>query len=180
MAVRGRCGALVELKVECYAGYRGEETPRRLDLDGRTVEVLEVIDRWYGPDHRYVKVRGDDRAAYLIRSRPSISVLTTWSGRALRCAPAMNSATDAASRAAGARRRERGTRTVSLCPKSAPPKRAVRPYPRRRARPRGGPALHTSRPAKESRSRVSTVARASGPRPGDSLSSIPGKYRRYA
>ncbi len=54
------------LKVDCYAGYRGEETPRRLDLDGRPVEVVEVIDRWYAPDHRYFKVRGDDGATYLL------------------------------------------------------------------------------------------------------------------
>jgi len=57
----------VELKVECYAGYRGEETPRRLELGERRVEVVEVIDRWYGPDHRYFKLRGDDGAIYLLR-----------------------------------------------------------------------------------------------------------------
>jgi hypothetical protein len=57
----------VELKVDCYAGYRGEETPRRLELGERRVEVVEVIDRWYGPDHRYFKLRGDDGAIYLLR-----------------------------------------------------------------------------------------------------------------
>lgn len=57
----------MDLKVDCHAGYRGEETPRRLDLAGRTVEVVEVVDRWYGPDHRYFKVRGDDGALYLLR-----------------------------------------------------------------------------------------------------------------
>jgi hypothetical protein len=58
----------MDLKVDCYAGYRGEETPRRLEIDGRRVEVVEVIDRWYGPDHRYFKVRGDDGAVYLLRA----------------------------------------------------------------------------------------------------------------
>ncbi|BDG01091.1 hypothetical protein [Anaeromyxobacter oryzae] len=57
----------MDLKVECYAGYRGEETPRRLVLGDRRVEVVEVIDRWYGPDHRYFKLRGDDGAVYLVR-----------------------------------------------------------------------------------------------------------------
>lgn len=55
------------MKVDCYAGYRGEETPRRFAIGDRGVEVVEVIDRWFGPDHRYFKVRGDDGAVYLLR-----------------------------------------------------------------------------------------------------------------
>jgi hypothetical protein len=58
---------MVHLKVDCYAGYRGEESPRRLEIDGRRVEVVEVIDRWFGTDHRYFKVRGDDGSVYLLR-----------------------------------------------------------------------------------------------------------------
>ncbi len=57
----------MNVKVDCYAGYRGEETPRRIEIDGRRVEVVEVIDRWHGPDHRYFKLRGDDGAAYVLR-----------------------------------------------------------------------------------------------------------------
>jgi hypothetical protein len=57
----------MDVKVDCYAGYRGEETPRRFEIAGRRVEVVDVIDRWFGPDHRYFKVRGDDGAAYLLR-----------------------------------------------------------------------------------------------------------------
>ncbi len=57
----------MDLEVECHAGYRGEETPRRIELGSRRVEVVDVIDRWYGPDHRYFKLRGDDGAIYLLR-----------------------------------------------------------------------------------------------------------------
>jgi hypothetical protein len=57
----------MNVNVECYAGHRGEETPRRFDLDGRRVEVVEVVDRWSGPDHRYFKLRGDDGAVYILR-----------------------------------------------------------------------------------------------------------------
>jgi hypothetical protein len=57
----------MNVKVYCYAGYRGEETPRGIEIDGRRVEVVEVIDRWLGPDHRYFKVRGDDGTVYLVR-----------------------------------------------------------------------------------------------------------------
>jgi hypothetical protein len=57
----------MRIEVACYAGYRGEETPRRLILDRREVEVVDVIDRWHGADHRYFKVEGSDGAVYIIR-----------------------------------------------------------------------------------------------------------------
>ncbi len=55
------------IRVECYAGYRGEETPRRFFLGARPVEVVDVIDRWLAPDHRYFRVGGDDGAVYILR-----------------------------------------------------------------------------------------------------------------
>jgi hypothetical protein len=57
----------LRMRVECYAGYRGEERPLRLFLNQRRIEVVEVIDQWYGPDYRYCKVRGDDDNVYLLR-----------------------------------------------------------------------------------------------------------------
>ncbi|MBY4679105.1 hypothetical protein [Marinobacterium arenosum] len=56
-----------EVRAECYAGYRGEQEPRRFFLGERQVQVLEILDRWLAPDHRYFKVRGDDRATYILR-----------------------------------------------------------------------------------------------------------------
>ena len=55
------------IKVECYAGYRGEETPVRFYLGERCFEVLEVLDRWLAPSHRYFKLRGDDQGVYILR-----------------------------------------------------------------------------------------------------------------
>jgi hypothetical protein len=57
----------MRLNVDCYAGYRGEETPRRFKLGRDTVEAAEILDRWIGPDHRYFKIRGDDGAVYILR-----------------------------------------------------------------------------------------------------------------
>jgi hypothetical protein len=57
----------VQVRVECYAGHRGEETPRRLFMDERAVEVAEVLDQWLAPDHRYFKVLGADGALYILR-----------------------------------------------------------------------------------------------------------------
>lgn len=55
------------IRVECYAGHRGEEAPRRFWIGERLVTVSEVLDRWLAPDHRYFKVAGDDGAVYLVR-----------------------------------------------------------------------------------------------------------------
>lgn len=55
------------LRVECYAGHRGDETPRALTIDGRQVAVVEVLDRWLAPDHRYFKLKGDDSDVYIVR-----------------------------------------------------------------------------------------------------------------
>lgn len=56
-----------EVRVECYAGYRGEETPVRFYLGERLIEVEEVLDRWIDPTHSYFKVKGDDGGIYILR-----------------------------------------------------------------------------------------------------------------
>jgi hypothetical protein len=55
------------VKVACYAGHRGEQTPRRLAIDGRSVELVEMLDCWFGPDHRYFKMAAPDGAIYILR-----------------------------------------------------------------------------------------------------------------
>jgi hypothetical protein len=57
----------MHIQVECYAGYRGEETPRFIRMATYKIEVKEVVDRWIAPDHRYFKVIGSDDATYIIR-----------------------------------------------------------------------------------------------------------------
>jgi hypothetical protein len=60
----------VEIRVACYAGYRCEETPRRLTMGERHISVVAVQDRWLAPDHRYFKIVGDDGGLYIIRHDP--------------------------------------------------------------------------------------------------------------
>jgi hypothetical protein len=63
------------LRVECYAGHRGEETPRRFHIGTRRIDVVEVLDRWLEPELRYFKVMGDDGAVYILRHDVG---LATW------------------------------------------------------------------------------------------------------
>jgi len=55
------------IQVECYAGHRGEQTPRALVLGDRRVIVAEVLDAWLAPEHRYFKLKAADGDTYLIR-----------------------------------------------------------------------------------------------------------------
>jgi hypothetical protein len=40
--------------------------PRSLCWGERRVDVIEVVDQWYGPGYRYVKVKGDDGSVYIL------------------------------------------------------------------------------------------------------------------
>jgi hypothetical protein len=55
------------IKVECYSGYRGEETPRRFWLEGNLIDVKTVVDQWRDPEHRYFKVAVEGDATYILR-----------------------------------------------------------------------------------------------------------------
>jgi hypothetical protein len=59
--------AETEIQVDCYAGYRADETPRRFLIGGRLIEIVSVIDRSLTPDYRYFKVRGNDDCVYVLR-----------------------------------------------------------------------------------------------------------------
>jgi len=62
--------AEIPVRVDCYAGHRGEQTPRRLHFGAAVVEVIEVLDAWLDPDHRYFKLRGSNGAVYILRHDP--------------------------------------------------------------------------------------------------------------
>jgi hypothetical protein len=62
------------IRVECYAGYRGEEAPKCFFLGERGIGVEEVLDRWLDPEYRYFKVRGDDGGVYILRHDMSTAV----------------------------------------------------------------------------------------------------------
>lgn len=62
------------LKVECHSGFKADERPLRftpLAHDGRTYEVKEILDQWYGENYRCFKVRADDGNRYILRHTQS-------------------------------------------------------------------------------------------------------------
>jgi hypothetical protein len=56
----------VRIEVEASQD-QGIEIPRTFRLNVDRIEVVEVLDQWYGSDYRYCKVKGGDGALYILR-----------------------------------------------------------------------------------------------------------------
>ena len=54
-------------RVECYSGYTLNERPKTVYWDDKRLRVVEMRDRWFGPDHTWFKVLADDGNLYLLR-----------------------------------------------------------------------------------------------------------------
>jgi hypothetical protein len=55
------------VQVETYSGYKADERPVRVTLDGRVNEVAEVEDRWYSPGATFFRVRLANGERYVLR-----------------------------------------------------------------------------------------------------------------
>ncbi len=77
---------LIRIGVECYAGYKGEETPRRLHFGHKSVEAVEIMDQWLAARHPYFKVRGANGAVYILRHNVAENVweLTMFASEQMR------------------------------------------------------------------------------------------------
>jgi hypothetical protein len=58
---------LKTIQVSCYSGYKANERPMQFTFRGRKLTVLELLDRWYGPDYSYFKIIANDNKIYLMR-----------------------------------------------------------------------------------------------------------------
>ena len=54
------------VRVECYAGYRGDERPVRFYLGQRLIHIEKIADQWLDANHRYFKIVGDDGGVYIL------------------------------------------------------------------------------------------------------------------
>jgi hypothetical protein len=56
----------MNIKVDCYSGYKADERPVRFTLGDQLMEVTEVEDQWYSPSLRYFRVRASDGNTYFL------------------------------------------------------------------------------------------------------------------
>jgi hypothetical protein len=57
----------MKIEVECHAGYRGDEEPRAFTLGATRLAIVEILDRWAAPEHRYFKVKAEDGRTLILR-----------------------------------------------------------------------------------------------------------------
>ena len=56
------------MRLDVETGHdTGREMPHAFHFNARRVKVVKVVDQWFGDDHRYCKVKGDDGAVYILR-----------------------------------------------------------------------------------------------------------------
>ena len=66
------------IQVQCYSGYKADESPKRFLLKHQWIEIEEIVDRWYegysNPRKSradYFKVLANDHHLYLIKHNQS-------------------------------------------------------------------------------------------------------------
>lgn len=72
------------VRVECYAGYKGDERPVKLQLGDQLIDILEVEDRWYSPGATYFRVLLTNGERYVLRREDAQDVWTLQAFRSAR------------------------------------------------------------------------------------------------
>ena len=60
----------MKICVLTHPGAHGEEEPRALQLGGRRVPVIAILDRWQAPAHCYFRVRDYDGRRFVLKHDP--------------------------------------------------------------------------------------------------------------
>ena len=54
----------MRIQIEAHADLKA--APRRLYRGERRIDILEIVDQWYGPGYRSVKVKAHDNSVYIL------------------------------------------------------------------------------------------------------------------
>lgn len=55
------------IRVWTYSGYRGDEKPVKFELGGVLHEIKDILDRWYGQEADFFKVKTEKDRIYILR-----------------------------------------------------------------------------------------------------------------
>jgi hypothetical protein len=76
---------LFPVEVECHAGYKADEYPKRFYWDNLRFEIEEVLDRWYQGDQNpqfppanYFKVRTTGKKVHILKHETETDRWFLW------------------------------------------------------------------------------------------------------
>ena len=65
---------LIPVKVECHSGYKADEYPVRFYFGKFSIDIIDVVDRWYQankntvfPEANYFKVLSRDKKQFILK-----------------------------------------------------------------------------------------------------------------
>lgn len=74
-----------KIEVNSYSGYKSDESPRRFVLEGKPMQIKEILDRWYEgglratqPKLDYFKVLTETNKKYLLRYNSLFDAWALW------------------------------------------------------------------------------------------------------
>ena len=77
-----------QIQVNCYSGYKSNERPIAFAYQGRRLEIVEIVDRWYeggvkpdDPVIYYFKIKTHDSNIFILRY---VASSDSWSGRVIK------------------------------------------------------------------------------------------------
>jgi hypothetical protein len=70
------------VRVECYAGYKGDERPVKVQVSDQLIDIAEIEDRWYSPGATYFRVLLTSGERYVLRREDAQGVWTLQAFRA--------------------------------------------------------------------------------------------------
>ena len=68
----------MQVRVETYSGYKADERPLRFFLEEREYAVIDVLDKWYGLEATWFKIRASDGNIYILRHADQGWTLTSF------------------------------------------------------------------------------------------------------
>jgi len=76
---------LFEIKVECHAGYKESEYPKKIYWDDFCFEIEEILDRWYQgdlnpefPQANYFKVLASNQKNFILKHETKTDRWFLW------------------------------------------------------------------------------------------------------
>jgi hypothetical protein len=73
------------MRVECYAGYKGDERPLRLHFADSTLAIRAIEDRWYSPGATFFRVVVESGDTYVLRHDDAQDCWSLAAFRAAHC-----------------------------------------------------------------------------------------------